>query len=64
MLTQEETAILNRDYSRRPSTREGIQRYRGLVRGDIRLSRGLIRTEREYEHFIQAGLALKLPGQK
>ena len=64
VLTTDEIAILDIDYPITETTREDVDFYmkyqsRG---GDMRLARGLIRTEAEEREFIERGLAIKLPG--
>lgn len=56
---------LDIDYSRQETRRGLIERYLHLVgSGDVRLQQGRTRTEEEQRKYLEAGLAIKLPGQR
>jgi uncharacterized protein YfaP (DUF2135 family) len=62
MLTTEERTVLHRDYPVSKVNRADADRFSSLLRGSVRLVRGLYRTEDEQEAFINAGLAIRIPG--
>jgi len=62
-LTSRDLETLEKDYSKDEVSRECAEKFPLVGRGSVRLVRGLYRTESEQRAYIDAGLALRLPGQ-
>jgi uncharacterized protein YfaP (DUF2135 family) len=61
MLTAEERTVLHRGYPVSKVNRADADRFSALLRGSVRLVRGLYRTEDEQEAFINAVLPFGFP---
>lgn len=62
-LTSRDLETLEKDYSSGEVSREAAEKFPLVGRGSVRLVRGLYRTESEQQTYVDAGLALRLPGQ-
>jgi len=63
-ITKQDWVVLDSDYSHVVVDRTSASRYKPVQRGSIRLVRDLYRTEAEQSQFIDAGLQIRLPGQR
>lgn len=62
MITVQEQSYLEKDFSTERVSHASAEKFSIMQRGSIRLGKSLFRTEAEQEAFIQAGLAIQLPG--
>jgi hypothetical protein len=62
MITREEQAYLDRDFSVESVSRTSAEKFSSRQRGSIRLSKSLFRTEDEQADYVEAALAIRLPG--